>query len=454
LTAHTEGSLSIFRKSVFASGDHTVNLALSAVSLLYLPFLMEFGGLSPFLAALVIWVARIVDAFTDPAMGRLSDTTRWRRGRRRPYFLLGAVPFGVCFTAMWVSEPFASEGARFAYYASIYIGVSLATTCVSVPYLALIPEMATDYDERTSLNTFRSAAAVLGTLVAVAMKPLSDALGGAGAGWLQTAIGMGIWVTLPWFAVFAVSFERPGFQRRTQLGFVAGAKAVVRHRSFRILASFYILARIAVDLIGAMFLLYFTWWIRREQDFAPVLGLFLAVVVLVLPAWLALARSRDKRSIFMFGAGWWAATQIFVFLGTPEWPRWILFVVPAIAAIGYAVADLMPWAMLGEVIDEDELVTGERREGLYVGSFMFLRKLGGATAILGVGAVLEIAGFAGNGEFADQSEEALMAIRLLTSLIPMGLLLASIWVASRFPLTRRVHDQILEALASRREERG
>jgi GPH family glycoside/pentoside/hexuronide:cation symporter len=445
--------LSIARKSIFAWGDHTVGLALSAVSLLYLPFLMEFGGLSPLLAGLVIWVARVVDAFTDPAMGRISDMTRWRSGRRRPYFLIGALPFGVCFALMWVSDPADSELARFAYYSAVYIGVSLATTCVSVPYLALLPEMATDYDERTSLNTFRSAAAVAGTFVAVAMKPIAEALGGDAAGWLQTAGWMGVWVALPWVAVFAVSFERPGFRREANLGIVEGALAVARHRSFRNLASFYILARIAVDLIGAMFLLYFTYWIGREADFAPVLGMFLAVVVISLPGWLAVARNRDKRTIFIIGAGWWAAIQIVIFLAGPDWPRPLLFVVPAIAAIGYAVADLMPWAMLGEVIDEDELATGERREGLYVGSFMFLRKLGGASAVLAVGAVLQFSGFDGSGERQNQSDEALLAIRLLTSLVPMALLIASIWVASRFPLTREAHRAILDQLEARNAAR-
>ncbi len=177
--------LSPWRKAGFALGDHTVNLALSAASLLYFKFLLDHGGLSPLLAGLVVWIARIVDAFTDPAMGRLSDTTRWRVGRRRPYFLIGAVPFGVCFAAMWLTVPIDSELGRFAYYATVYVGVSVSMTVLSVPYLALLPEMARDYDERTSFNTYRSAAAVLGTLAAVGMKPLSDALGGDAGAWAR-----------------------------------------------------------------------------------------------------------------------------------------------------------------------------------------------------------------------------------------------------------------------------
>ena len=104
---------------------------------------------------------------------------------------------------MWTTPELASEGARFAYYLAVYVVVSLAMACVSVPYLALIPEMATDYDERISLNTYRTIAAVLGTFAAVGMKELADALGGDAAGWQRAAWIAGAWIALPWLAVWA-----------------------------------------------------------------------------------------------------------------------------------------------------------------------------------------------------------------------------------------------------------
>jgi len=447
-----ERRLSTANKAVFAVGDHTVNLVLSAVSLLYFKFLMEHGGLSPWLAGLVVWVARIVDAFTDPGMGRLSDMTRWRSGRRRPYFLIGALPFGLFFALMWLSVPFESELARFAYYASIYVCVSLAMTCISVPYLALIPEMATDYDERTSLNTFRSVAAVMGTLAAVGMKPVADAIGGDSTAWAYTAAVTAVWLVVPWFAVYAVSFERPGYSQRTPLSFLEGIRTLAAHRAYRNLSTLYILARIAVDLIGAMLLLYFAYTIGREEDFAPTLGLFLLVVILALPAWLAVAKKRDKRTLFIAGAAWWSAIQITLFLADSSWPRWVLFAVPSLAAVGYAVAEMMPWAMLGDVIDEDELATGERREGMYVGFFTFLRKIGGATAVLMMGLVLELSGFVGGLERAEQTELALLSIRTMTSLVPMAVLLLAIAAAIRYPLTREEHSRTIRALTLRRQE--
>ncbi len=445
-----EKRLSSANKAVYALGDHTVNLVLSAISLLYFKFLMEHGGLSPLLAGLVVWVARIVDAFTDPGMGRLSDMTRWRSGRRRPYFLIGALPFGLFFALMWLSVPFESEAARFVYYSSTYICVSLAMTCISVPYLALLPEMATDYDERTSLNTFRSVAAVMGTLAAVGMKPVADAIGGDSAAWATTAAATAVWLVVPWFAVYAVSFERPVYAKSAPLGFLDGIRALAAHRAYRNLSALYLLARIAVDLIGAMLLLYFAYSIGREEDFAPALGLFFVVVILALPAWLAVAKKRDKRTLFIAGAAWWSAIQIALFLADSSWPRWVLFAVPSLAAVGYAVAEMMPWSMLGDVIDEDELATGERREGLYVGFFTFLRKIGGATAVLAMGLVLELSGFVGGLERTQQTELALLSIRTMTSLVPIAILLLAIAAAIRYPLTRENHMRTIDALARRR----
>jgi sugar (glycoside-pentoside-hexuronide) transporter len=453
-----ESSLSVKRlttgkKAVFALGDHTVNLVLSATSLLYFKFLMDYGGLEPFLAGLVVWIARIVDAFTDPGMGRLSDITRWRGERRRPYFLLGALPLGIFFALMWLSVPFESQLMRFGYYATIYIFLSLAMTCVSVPYLALIPEMASDYDERTSLNAFRSAAAVMGTMAAVGMKPIVDALGGGADAWWQAGALVGVWLVIPWFGVHAASFERPSVEVTNRVNFREALSTLASHRAFRILASAYLLARIAVDLIGAMFILYFAYWIGREEDFTPTLVLFFGVVIVSLPVWLVAARERDKRSIFILGMAWWSAIQFLLFWGDPNWPRWAMFAVPSLAAVGYAVAEMMPWAMLADVIDEAELETGERREGVYVGFFTFLRKLGGATGVLLLGLVLQLVGFERHAPRAEQTEMALMTIRVLTSLAPMAFLLLAVFVTTRYPLTRKAHSKILDQLRDRESTR-
>ena len=139
-----------------------------------------------------------------------------------------------------------------------------------------------------------------------------------------------------------------------------------------------------------------------------------------------------------------------ILLAQPDWPRWTLFAFASFAGIGYAVVDLMPWSMVGEVVDEDDLATGERREGIYNGVFMFLRKLAGTTV---VGLALFVLGALGFKQGAEQNEATLHGIRLLTSLGPALFLAASVWIARGYPLTRERHAEIIERLEARDGER-
>lgn len=435
-------------KAGYALGDHAINVQLAATSLFYLYFLTEVARLPPSLAGLVLLVGRGFDALTDPLMGRISDRTRWRRGRRRPFFLIGAIPFGVTFALLWAPPPLAAPAILFSACTASYVANTLCSTILAVPYMALIPELALGYEERTSVNTWRSIGVVVAVLVtAVATRPLVEAFGGGRAGWARVGMLYGAWVALPWLVVHRVSFERPGFARPARDGFAAGLRTLARQRSYRWLAGLFLPARIALDVVGAMLLFWFSYWLGRPDDFSAALGLMLGMVILALPVWLRLSHGADKRTLFCFGAIWWIGVQIGLLVLGPEHPRGAVFAVMALAGIGYAVTDMMPWSMLGDVIDEDELETGERREGMYSGVFTFLRKLGGATGVAVAGFALELAGFRA-GEA--QSERALFAIRALATAVPALFLVLAVVVALGYPLTRERHAEVAARLDARR----
>jgi sugar (glycoside-pentoside-hexuronide) transporter len=450
--ANGPGPLLVRNKLGFALGDHTINLSLSALSLFYLFFLTQVVGLRPTLASAVLLLGRAVDAFTDPAMGRISDRTRWGWGRRRPYFVIGAIPFGLSFAALWMQVPFESTLAKFAYYAAAYIAYSLSSTVLAVPYMALLPEMALGYQERTSISTYRAAFSVLGSLVSAALiLPMTEWFGGGGVGFQYTGLVLAIWLTVPWAVVYLATWERPAFRREEHLHFLDGLKVLVRNGTYRRLVALYLCGRIAVDVVGAMLLFYFTYWLRRPGDFPIMVALLLVTVVFSLPLWLRISRTVDKHTVFVFGCVWWIGAQFALLAAAPGWPREIIFVVAVLAGFGYAVADLMPWAMIGEVVDQDELMTGERREGIYTGFLTFLRKLGGAAGVAMAAVALEFAGFDGQGE---PPESALRAIRVVTSMGPALFLALAAWAAFAYPLGRVAHARIVEELEARRGSFG
>ncbi|HEY5658782.1 MAG TPA: glycoside-pentoside-hexuronide (GPH):cation symporter [Myxococcota bacterium] len=436
------------RKSIYASGDLALNTALSALSIVYVTyFLTQVAGLRPGFAAAFLLIGRGVDAFTDPIMGRISDLCRWKRGRRRPFFLIAAVPFGAAFALLWVDLGTGSQWEMFLYYTGIYVLLSLAMTTLSVPYLSLQPEMALGYDARTSLNTYRNVGSVIGLLTAVGFRPLAQTLGGGASGFAQAGALFGVLLALPWLPVFAATWERPEFQQRdTQLSLRAGLRLVARHRAFGQLVSLYLCGRVAMDLLGAMLILYFTHFIGRTGDFEGTMGISLLVVIASLPFWLYIAREREKSRMFIAGAAWWMCCLLAMAVVEPTWPRWSVFLLTALGAIGYAVVDLMPWSMLGEVVDEDDLASGERREGIYNGLFTFLRKLAGTIAVAFAMLLLDAAGLS-KGE--EQNAATLKAIRLLTTLGPASFLALAIWIAQGYPLTRARHTSIIERLAER-----
>ncbi len=435
--------LTPFRKAVFGLGDQSVNIAISSLSLVYFTFLVTVAGLDPWRAGLIAWLARLVDGITDPLMGRISDRTRWRLGRRRPFFLMGMIPLGVFFSMMWMT-PFQDQAAMFVYYLSVYIGLALSITVVSVPYMALIPEMASDYDERTSLNTYRSAAAVGGTMVAAGFFGFVQYFGGGSEGFGLTGLLIGIWLVLPWPFVFLVSFEKKGTAAPPTKNLRIAAKSLLRHGTYLRLCFFYVTGRISMDLLGLSIPLFITIWLGRPEDVHWVLLSMLTVVILSLPIWLRVARKREKHQIFAAGSIWLASFLIVAGLGDPTWPRWTILMLSGILGIGYAVVDLMPWAMVGEVIDENEFESGERADGTYNGTLTFLRKVGGASAYMLAGFALSFAGY--ERAASEQSEGVILTIRLLATLLPALFLLLGLLAVRGYPLTRERHLEILEGL--------
>jgi len=441
-------ALSRSAKCLYSLGDFSTNTVLATTALLYASyFLINVAGLRPALAGLVPLIGRVVDACTDPLMGRLSDVTRSRFGRRRPYFLLGAVPLGVTFALMWLDPGLSNQGARFAYYALLYTLMTVFLTVVTVPHLALQPEMVLDYDERTALTTYRNVGALVGVVAAIVLRPVVGVLGGGVAGFASAGIAYGVLIAVPWFAVWRVSFEREEFRTRpVRLGFVAGLRSALGAPNFVRVTALYLAGRISMDLVGAMLILYFTHYIGRSSEFELLMVLFLPAAAVALPVWLYVARFHEKVTLFRLGCLWWAAAQLLLLVAQPQSPRWLLMAFAPLAGIGYAVVDLMPWAMVGDVIDEDDLATGERREGLYHGVFLFVRKLGGALGVFAALSILDVAGLSSEGP---QSPTTIWSIRLLTSLGPAVFLLLAVWCSRGYGLSRAEHARIRDILVER-----
>ena len=141
-------------KFIFGLGDHSINVALVSLTMIFPFYLTDVVEMRPWLAGLVPLVGRSVDAISDIYMGRLSDRTRWKAGRRRPFLLIGALPFALSFAAIWSAPHFESDLGQFAFFAGVYVLISISMTVCAIPYYSLMPDLTDSYDERTALVTF------------------------------------------------------------------------------------------------------------------------------------------------------------------------------------------------------------------------------------------------------------------------------------------------------------
>lgn len=439
-------------KLIYGLGDHSINVALVSLTMIFPFYLTDVVEMPMVLAGLVPLVGRSVDAVSDVFMGRLSDRTQWKAGRRRPYLLIGALPFAIFFALIWAVPPFEDSLLLFAYFSGIYSLISISMTIVAIPYQALMPDLTDDYDERTALATSRSVLSLIGTLVvAVAFRPTVAALGGDPPAWAMAGSFFALWILWPWLPIWWVTWEKPRRSTETELQLRDYVAVLVGNRNYRTLLGFFALGRIAIDLPLALFLIYFKYVIGNESYFDSAIFGFILGSVIAMPVWQRFARGRDKSDIYIYSCGGWIVTFCGMLLMQPDWPQWTIVLVSFLSGCGYAAADMMPWSMVADIADEDELASGERREGLFVGVFTFIRKMAGALGVAFAFFVLDRVGFVPNVE---NSDNVLMAIRIMTAGVPILVIVVSVFFARNYTLGHEEHREVLAELDRRKSARA
>jgi len=415
----------------------------------FLYFLTDVVRMNPGLAGLALLVGKIWDAVNDPIVGLLTDRTRTRWGRRRPFLLLGAIPFGLLFFALWIAPPWRSQLALVVHFVLLYILFDAAFTAVGVPYGALAPEMSLDYDERTSLYAYQMAVSIGGGLIG-AVLPLTivNLFPDKRTGFAAMGALFGVLFALPLLLVFAVVREREEFQGRETPPPLESLRMVLRNRPMRFIIGLDILSWTTVDILAAVFIYYLVYWIGvSEEQGSMVLGVVLASALVYLPLFNFLSRRMEKKWAYVIGMSFWVLVQMVIFL-IPRGAVSVTYPLAVLAGLGVSAAHVMPSSMRADVIEVDELSSGARQEGIYMSVSVFLRKLATSLALAGIGTALDRAGYVPGGP---QPESALLAIRVFMGPVPALLLLSAIVLASFYPITREKHRALLEELRLRRE---
>ena len=447
--ALTSEKLPFRTKLIYGLGDWGNTTTSTIFVFFFAFFLTDIARLEPAYAALVLLAGGIWDAINDPLIGVLADRVHSRWGRRRPFFLLGALPFTICFILLWWVPPFSGQAAKAIYYCLTYLAFDTVYTLLAVPYSALTPELSEDYDERTRLNGYRFAVSMAGGLIAAVAVPIFAGLyTQVKTGYLVMAVIFGVLAAVPYLLLFANIREKPARSAPVHLSIVASFSHTFRNRAFRYAAGIYMCAWITINLVASMMQYFLTYWMKMASELEIVLGVVQAAALVCVPLMVLLSGRMGKKRAYILGAGTLTVVMLGLAFLSPE-QKPLAYVLGVCAGLGIAAAHVVPWSIIPDVIEVDELETGQRREGTYYGFLVFLQKGGTAITLAMVQWVLHLTGYVPGGE---QSPQVLLAIRLLFGLLPGILLAISMFLAWRFPFDRAGHAALRLELEARRAQ--
>jgi GPH family glycoside/pentoside/hexuronide:cation symporter len=418
----------------------------------YIPkFYTDTVGIDIALLGLLLFSVRIFDALTDPLLGRLSDHTRTRHGRRRPYIALGSILVALSMLMLF-NPPQGGQLLATLWFGFGIYALFLFWTAVTVPYESLGPEITFNYDERNTLFALRDGALIAGTLVAASSPALVRWLVGIPEGpsgersvysWISIVyaplvIGSCLW------CVHAVRENNVHAPPTGKGAFWSDLRTTAANKPFVILLLAYTIAAVGNNL-PATLILYYVEYVLLSRHAEMFLLIYFVTGVAFLPAWIRIARRVGKKRAWL--ASMAINTGAFVgvfFLGPGD--AAIYAVLVALSGIGFGATLALPSSIQADVIDYDELLSCQRREGQYVGLWNIAKKL---AAALGVGAGLAILGWAGYRPNVEQSDQVVYTLKLLYAGVPSLFNLIAFAIALAYPIDGRIHGEIRAAVAKR-----
>lgn len=461
--------LKLKEKLFYGLGDLGNNVMFSAMSFYLLYFMVKIGNVEPTLAGLVIFLSKLWDAVTDYLMGRISDKTVCKFGKRRIYMLFGTLPSILCFVLLFVLPPSASpQWAKFLYFLFVNCLYNTAWTVVYVPYNSLTANMTEDYDDRTSLNSTRIIMANVGILLGAAFfsllaegkESLLYPVFGLKNSYIVAAAILGCAAMAAMFACTFGVKERILTGSENTYNFWDTLKQFFRLKEFRNTTAYYLLSMIGFDVVMAVYMFFVTDSLSFGGGAVSMLFVAIPLVsaMAVAPFWDWFASKFGKIRAYVLGA--LITTFILAFCGIlptyPESPVGAyvgLILVSAFAGVGISAVQIMPWASLPDVIEVDEYENRVRREGAYYGLMSFLYKFASGSAVFVVGLFLGIFGYSETAEAGTQPESARLAIRIVLSVLPGIIFLVSLWFARHTGINKERFDMIQTELKRRKESK-
>lgn len=463
----TAEKLSRKTKIFYGAGDFGFSLTDTVIGVLYAIFLTDVIRVPARYAGMIFLVGRVWDFVNDPLMGYISDRTRTRWGRRRPFLLFGLVPFAATYALIWVDythvDAFSSVMALLSgltenpfgvtaviFYSTVYLLYDAAATLVYMPYFALTPELTLDYDERTDLTTYRMFFSILAGLIGfvVPFIVIDEAGPGSAGDVALLGVAFGIASALPLLLTFFGTRERPEFIQQDQPALGKSIRAALRNKPFVFAMFIFLFTWTALNLVQSMLTFFVKYRVDRFDQFDLIAGTVFVTAMLTLPIWEWASRKMDKRRAYILGMIFLSGVlTVLAFIPSDVGLR-VILLLAFLAGIGVAAVHVLPWSMIPDAVEWDEYESGARHEGMFYSLVTLLRKIASAIALPSMLWIMDANGF--DSSLPQQPESALGAISWLTGPGPAAFMFAGIVFALVYPLSREKHASIRKELEARR----
>jgi len=441
-------------KILYGSGDFGYSMNNSIIAALFPIFMMDVVGVTPALAAAALFIGRSWDYINDPLVGYLSDRTRTRWGRRRPWLLFGALPFALTFVLLWIKPAFiTTDIGLLIFFAAAYLIYEASATTVYMPYFALTPELTQDYDERTQLTSFRMLFNIIGGLTAytLPMLVIGSMIPQNADRVVLMAVIFGFLAAAPYLVVFFSVREKKEYIEQQQPKLRDALKAVRHNKPFFFAAMIYLCTWIVIILAETNLMFYIKYVLQRPNQSSLIMGVIFISAIIALPLWNWVSKKGNKRSAYILGVSFWAVTMCGLALFNAATPLWLLLGVCVLMGFGLSAAQVLPWAIIPDAIEWDEYQTGERHEGTFYSLITLMGKVANSLAVPLSLLLLEFTGYVSNA--AEQPASALLGIKIVIGPIPAALLFAGILFAVFYPLSREKYTEVVSELEKRRAAR-
>ena len=454
MTNKPTGTMKRGEKGFFALADFYGGGGQALIGVLYLVFLTDFVKLNPFLAGIVVLISEIWDAISDPLMGTISDNTKTKFGRRRPYIFAGGCLLAVAFALIFMPIGGDNQTVKFVYCAATYLFYNTISTMINVSYSSMSAEISAVSEERDSANVLRlvvstASAAVCTLLPSMVIDAYKDGNITINTFYLIVGIGFGILFAIPVILCAIFVEERVETSVENKKFSIKEVIEPLGNRPFRNLVGMYLGQALCMDVFSAG-VVYFAKHVTTPKGSSTVfLGIFIAVQLLAFPIINKLIKIKDVNLIYRFGLP--LSVVALLCFGIFGSNLYVAYASVFFLAVGFAGAQLTSWIMFPHTVDAGELLSGQRLSGGCSALMTFARKTGAAIVVNIFTAVLTLTGY--DSELEVQPIPAQNGIKYVMAFTCIAFMIFGFVMAKRYVLSKEKNESVQKYLTIQRAEK-